>query len=143
MMIDAKTTVKELLRQKTPVNFAAGGVSMNPTIRDGELVRVRPVEPSELRHGDIVLYPLHERLILHRIIEIQHDRVIATGDAALEGTETIERATILGIAESVRRDGTFIPLDRPRDRRSGLLRYRTRRVRRWAMMVWRLLHAGS
>ena len=46
-MTDAKTIIEQLLERRTPATFRAGGPSMNPTIRDGESVRIRPLrEPG-------------------------------------------------------------------------------------------------
>jgi signal peptidase len=45
------------------------GASMSPTLRDGDLVEVRPVEPAQLRVGDLVLFKTQQGdLLVHRCV---------------------------------------------------------------------------
>jgi signal peptidase I len=60
--------IVSLLEQDTPATFRASGPSMNPTIRDGEPVRVRPFQAGDLRPGALLLYRKNRRLVLHRLI---------------------------------------------------------------------------
>lgn len=52
--------------------------SMQPTINPGDLVITRPVSPSELHVGDIILYEVHlgnaTYKITHRIVAIRTDK---------------------------------------------------------------------
>jgi hypothetical protein len=48
----------ELLRLGYGVRFRAGGRSMHPTIRDGEMITVAPVTPEDIKPGDIILTSL-------------------------------------------------------------------------------------
>ncbi len=52
--------------------------SMQPTINPGDLVITRPVPPSELHVGDIILYEVHlgnaTYKITHRIVAIRTDK---------------------------------------------------------------------
>ncbi|WP_297497967.1 signal peptidase I [Thermococcus sp.] len=51
--------------------------SMKPSINPGDLVITRPVDPSELHVGDVILYEIHiggnTYRITHRIVEIRTD----------------------------------------------------------------------
>ncbi|WP_297508600.1 signal peptidase I [Thermococcus sp.] len=51
--------------------------SMKPSINPGDLVITKPVDPSELRVGDVILYEVHiggnTYRITHRIVEIKTD----------------------------------------------------------------------
>ena len=67
-MTDAKTIIEQLLERRTPATFRAGGPSMNPTIRDGESVRIRPLRAGDPLPGAVALYRKHDRLILHRLL---------------------------------------------------------------------------
>ena len=58
----------ELLRGGTRVRFRANGRSMYPSIRDGEVVMVEPVGPSDVKLADIVLYRSERGLIAHRVV---------------------------------------------------------------------------
>lgn len=124
--------IAALLRQRTAVSFRAGGPSMNPTIRDGELVTIQPRPPGRILQGSVVLYGVCERLALHRIVtgEKRTGRVFAVGDAAVDGGDWIPAADVIGIAASVRRDGRCRRLGTRRARWAGMLRYALRPLRR-------------
>jgi len=50
--------------------------SMRPTIQPGSLVFVRPVDPNELRVGDIATYQTHSgksSLVTHRVVAVHRD----------------------------------------------------------------------
>jgi hypothetical protein len=132
---NAAETLIGLLRQNTPVCFRAGGVSMNPVIRDGEPVQVRPVRPQDLRPGAVLLYLKNKRPVLHRLIhrDAGTGTLFFIGDAALSGEERIAEKDLLGTATSLQRAGRTIPLDTPGARLRGMLRYRLRPLRR---LIW-------
>ena len=46
---------------------------MHPTICDGEMINVEPVLPSQVRHGDIILYRSARGITAHRVIHIQRE----------------------------------------------------------------------
>lgn len=128
----SKEWIYALLAQNTPVSFTAGGPSMNPTIRDGELVQIRPVQPKDLLRGAILLYRKHDQLILHRLIRINpgNGELLITGDSALEGLDRVRSEDILGIATAVQRAGQSIALNSPTSRLRGRFRYFQRPLRR-------------
>jgi len=43
---------------------------MYPSIREGELITVEPVEPGNAKRGDIVLYRSEREPTAHRVIEV-------------------------------------------------------------------------
>jgi hypothetical protein len=63
----------ELLNLGQGVRFKANGWSMHPTICDGEIINVEPVLPSQVRHGDIILYRSPRGVIAHRVVHIQKE----------------------------------------------------------------------
>ena len=68
--------------------FGAGfGNSMYPTLKPGDLVLMIPYHILKIfnikpKVNDIVVYksPIDEKLVCHRIIEINNDRIITKGD---------------------------------------------------------------
>ena len=62
-----------LLNQGQSVRFKANGWSMHPTICDGEMINVEPVLPSQVRHGDIILYRSLRGITAHRVVHIQKE----------------------------------------------------------------------
>lgn len=124
--------VTNLLQEKTPVTFRAGGPSMTPTLRDGDTVQVRPLRPRDPRPGAITLYLAHGRLILHRVIRVDRKDETASivADAALFGTQCVPLSSLTGIAHCVLKNGMQHRLDRWCDRWIGLTRYYLRPMRR-------------
>lgn len=61
----------DLLKRGQRVRFEATGKSMKPTINEGEIITVEPVNPSLVKRGDIVLYQNHKGVLAHRVVAIQ------------------------------------------------------------------------
>lgn len=55
------------LKAGESVRFKPRGHSMDPIIRNGQLVEVAPVDTSTLQVGDVVLAKVKERYYLHKI----------------------------------------------------------------------------
>jgi hypothetical protein len=101
---------------------------MHPTIRDGEVVLVRPLRKDDLRPGAILLYPETGRLGLHRMIRRSRPagRVFLAADAAPRGGRWVAEPDLLGVAESVQHGDRVRRLDGPASRLTGLTRYAAR-----------------
>lgn len=138
-MPDSLHIIETLLRQHTPVAFHAHGPSMNPTIRDGQCIRVLPVSGERLKPGSVILYPSHGRLAVHRLIHraTRTAQWFVAADAALRGGDWVPLSDILGVAESVIRDGREVRLDTRRARWAGRLRFYTRPLRSLALAIYR------
>lgn len=113
-----------LLRQGYGVRFYAKGWSMYPTIKDGEMITVEPVVPSQVKQGDILLHHNGRGVIAHRVVRIARKKVllnpqdsvlgtvfILRGDASSTCDEPVEADQVLGKVVSVERDGRLIDLD--------------------------------
>ena len=140
-MPETKEIIAALLQQRTPISFVAGGPSMNPTIRDGESVFIKPLSAGVLPHGSVILYRNYGRIKVHRCTfnNKRINRVFTVGDAAVAGGDWIPAADILGVVESVQRDGRIRRLDTRRARWAGLLRFYARPLRQMAVAVYRRL----
>jgi len=118
--------VIDLLKRGTTVRFRAIGRSMQPTISEGEIITVEPVEPSQVKRGDIVLYQNHRGVIAHRVVAIEkksdelpgppHQSSLVTffilrGDASGVCDEPVKSQQILGKVVSVERRGHHIHLN--------------------------------
>ena len=97
-----------------PVWLYVRGNSMSPTIRrNRDRVMLAPVEPEELKVGDIVLFPWNGRTAdycLHRVCEIDGERVRTQGDANRGPDRWMEKKEILGKVVQIRRGswGRFV-----------------------------------
>lgn len=101
----------DLLRSGQAVRFCATGGSMYPTIRDGETVVVRPIDPKAVRRGDVVLYRGRRGLTAHRVMRVvgndcSPDGFMIRGDHGAGIDEHVESAQVLGRVASVERDGS-------------------------------------
>lgn len=115
----------ELLSRGTTVRFRPSGRSMYPSIREGELITVEPVVPSDVKLGDIVLYGTERGLIAHRVVEVSNraagfslrasssrDVLVfqLRGDASLSCDQPVVAHQILGRVVGVKRNGRSVAL---------------------------------
>jgi signal peptidase I len=105
----------DLLGRGYSVRFRPGGHSMSPTIRDGEAVTVEPVEPCEVRKGDIILYRTASSVIAHRVMLIESREDAGPifhlrGDASSSFDAPVSAEQVLGAVVSVERNGRLISL---------------------------------
>jgi phage repressor protein C with HTH and peptisase S24 domain len=98
---------RPLVAQGTSFLLCVYGASMYPTIRDGDIVQVRPVEPGEIGIGDIFLFRNSGRLFVHRLVakSRQGDALllVAKGDANPRPDKQVESGDVLGKIVEVRR----------------------------------------
>lgn len=107
----------ELLNLGCRIRFRPGGHSMQPTIRDGEVITVEPIDALAVRRGDILFYRDHRsRVVVHRVvgIEIREEAggVVFTlcGDASPACDEPVLAEQILGRVVAVERAGRRVSL---------------------------------
>ncbi|HEX8092112.1 MAG TPA: signal peptidase I [Blastocatellia bacterium] len=103
----------ELLGQGYRVRFRPKGGSMHPTIKDGEAVNIEPVEPADVRRGDIILYKsgISRGVIAHRVLGVNKSEgkvtsFVLRGDASRTSDPPVEPAQVLGRVVSVEREGS-------------------------------------
>jgi len=105
----------EILRSGKSIRFRAPGRSMYPTIKPDETITVKPMVPSAVHVGDIVLYRREEKVIAHRVVRIEQGhndvlRFIMRGDASTICDTPVAAEEILGRVVSVERTGRRIDL---------------------------------
>lgn len=96
--------VVELLEQGKRVTIPVKGYSMLPFIR-GERDLVELEKADEYVPGDIVLFHLGGRWIMHRILSISDGRADIMGDGVLRGHEDCPLENICGRAVAILRSG--------------------------------------
>ena len=117
----------EILGGGSSLRFRARGVSMQPFIRDGDILEVQPPGVAALRRGDVVLcHPRGGRLVAHRVVRIIREKsgstTIATqGDALTFPDVPLPVEQVLGLVAAVERNGKRIRLDTTLHRMAGLL----------------------
>ena len=130
--------VTQALAEGKKVTIPLKGYSMLPFLRGGrDLVELERPE-GELRAGDIALYRWRGRWVLHRVMSVDGERMLASGDGNLRGVEDVRREAVAGKVMAVLRDGK-VRVDPCSDRE--LRRFRLwrslRRARRLLLAVWK------
>jgi signal peptidase I len=128
---------QSLLSEGLGFRFRACGRSMQPTIQDGEVLRVRPVAVETLRRGDIVLFADGLSYKAHRLVWINpaQGTFIACGDAGAVTDRAVDTGKILGLVVSKEEDSgeqiRVIPLNGRRVRLKFLARKARARTARF------------
>ena len=132
--------VDRLIKDGEQVVIMTKGVSMLPFIRGGEDSAVLAM-PGELRIGDIALAKANDHYVLHRIIDIDGDRIVLMGDGNVKGVERCRRADVVAVALSIiRKDGTTIDCNgRSHRTMAGIWRWMLP-VRRWLLAIYRRIY---
>lgn len=106
--------LRAVLAAGRPLRFRAGGLSMSPFIKDGDVLTVRPLEGKAPRTGDVVafIHPATGRAAVHRIVRENAGLFSLKGDNAplADGAVPLER--ILGTVCRVERGGRDVRLGR-------------------------------
>jgi phage repressor protein C with HTH and peptisase S24 domain len=122
-----------LLGEGRRVRFRAEGRSMEPAIREGDVLTVAPLA-GEVRRGDVLLYQAGQRLLAHRVVGRVRgaDGLLRVrGDAPGWEEEHVPLADVLGRIEGIERDGRPVSPPGPLARRAARLARRARsRLRR-------------
>ncbi len=109
-----------------PLRVRVRGVSMHPTLRPGDVVRVERAGPDELRPGDVVLFQNGHGALLHRFLGRTPEGLMRTrGDAMASPDPPWPPEALIGKAVGVEQQGRVVPIpNRPLYRavRRGLAR---------------------
>ncbi|HAP67285.1 MAG TPA: signal peptidase I [Nitrospinae bacterium] len=106
---DFSCLAETILKQGNSIRFKAKGLSMLPSIRNGDIVAVSPIT-DEITHGDIILYRSKENTpVVHRVIKKSEGGGILTkGDSSLNFDSPITNEQVLGKVIEVERRGINI-----------------------------------
>jgi signal peptidase I len=87
--------------------FRASGASMSPTIRNGDIITLSPLNGITPVFGDILAFrhPETGKLIVHRVIDVSSATFLAKGDSSLDPDGSIPIPNILGVVTRVERNG--------------------------------------
>lgn len=102
-----------------PVTICLEGDSMRPLIRRGkDPVTIIPLA-RPLEKGDVVLFRLGERYIVHRVWKLEDGRVRTFGDNCWNPDPWIPENQVLGLVVKYSRNGKVHRLDTPQARAWG------------------------
>jgi signal peptidase I len=115
--------IEEALTRGTVVRFRAEGISMHPTIRDGEAITIAPVVTDDVVSGDVLLCRHGQRVLAHRVVAVTTcgtERFFELrGDANASCDTPIGANAIVGRVVGVRRNGRLLLLSGRAARRSS------------------------
>lgn len=132
MLIDE---VCNLLAMGKKVKLHAKGGSMFPFIRPTDTLVLAPVGGKPAK-GDVVLaYTQEQQYVVHRITNIQADRVLLMGDANLVYKECCLLADVKGVVIEVLRAGKSISLQSRRHRMASRMWCRLLPLRRCLLFI--------
>lgn len=91
------------------------GSSMNPLFRDLDILHIRPLPPSKIRAGDIIVFkpPQSNETIVHRVLQITPGGFITKGDNCSHPDKyLVQPSDIIGITVSYNRINRTIKVRR-------------------------------
>lgn len=102
----------ELSRQN-PVQLRVSGSTMRPSLEDGDLVTIEPLNSQSVRPGDIILYQsLSDTALIHRVVRLEQRSagryIVTRGDASSTADVPVPIHHIMGRVTSVNRSGEII-----------------------------------
>jgi len=100
--------VFEQARTAGEVRLRVSGGSMLPALWPGDVVSVRPCSIAELRPGQILLFGQHQKLTVHRVVQVAGDYLIARGDSLPCADPPVTESELVGQVVSIERRGRRI-----------------------------------
>jgi hypothetical protein len=116
----------EFLRAGRTLRFRAVGSSMQPLVRDGDILLVQPLGSRPAQAGDVVLCsPAPGLVLVHRVVRRLDGpggrRLTVQGDQLVRPDAEIPEAQVLGRVGAIERAGARIDMDQPMMRLLGWL----------------------
>jgi hypothetical protein len=107
--------IGRVLADRDGVTFRAQGTCMYPTLRPGDVLRIRSCSPAEVAVGDIAVCRTPDYLFGHRVIVTGerdgHAYIITRPDRSRQGSDapTFDD-DLLGVVVDISRKGSSVPL---------------------------------
>ncbi len=107
---DFSGLLRDALAKGASLRFAAAGSSMDPFLKDGDVITIAPL-PQRLRTGQIAaaVSPANGLVIIHRIVKVREGEVLLKGDN-LGRPDGWAGGGLLGIVARVEREGAAMEL---------------------------------
>lgn len=130
--------VDRLLRDGHEVVIPTKGSSMLPFIV-GEKDTVTLKKMEDVKVGDIILALINKKAyVLHRVWEVDGDRIVLMGDGNLRGQETCSRSEVIGTAIKIaKKEDKVIDCQSPKHLRQARVWRKMLPLRRVILGVYR------
>jgi len=135
--LDFLERARQLLSSGVATEIKMSGSSMRPTIEDGDIITLVPLNDTQVKQGDIVLFQTRvDTAVIHRVVRIDRsssERIIVTrGDAAQQNDVPVPVHRVLGKVKQIERAGENVRMSKPHsgiiEKMYGILK----RLRFWA-----------
>ncbi len=95
--------VEEEIAEGKSVSLRVKGKSMTPTLHEGDIITLIPVNQHKLKIGDVVLFTYKNNFLLHRIICKKKNKLTLQGDAVYQHTEKISTQEVIALLQQVKK----------------------------------------
>lgn len=99
--------LEKLFQTKKIFQILSSGLSMEPILKDGDILIIKKVPFSKIKINDIVVFKKENKLIAHRVIYKKHSYLITKGDKVLKSDGKIYQKEIFGKVFQVKREKKF------------------------------------
>jgi len=100
----------EVLKKGKAFRFQASGSSMNPFIKDGDILTLVNVSQGEIKIGNVLsfIHPHNRKLMVHRVVNIKQKKYLMKPDHNANVDGWVNHQEIIGIVHSVERGESLI-----------------------------------
>jgi len=107
-----KELLQSVIQKGLPFRFKAGGFSMSPFIKDGDIVTVSALGEVPPRIGDVVIFihPVNGSIVVHRLVAKRGNTYRVKGDNSPGMTTLLPRENVLGRLDRLERNGSRVLL---------------------------------
>ncbi|MBD3413771.1 MAG: hypothetical protein GF421_04970 [Candidatus Aminicenantes bacterium] len=136
-----KALLKDVLKKGKKFRFQSKGFSMNPFIRNEDVLTLAPLSEEQAEVGDVVAcaHPGSGKLIVHRIVRKKGRFYVIKGDNALKSDGQIPTKSIYGRVIKIERKGKRITFSLGPEKQAVALVSRDMLGRRVLCYLWSLI----
>lgn len=91
--------LRRVLREQGWAHLRVRGISMVPTIRSGDMIRIVPT--ASVGRGDVVTFLLDDAVVTHRVVALAATQIVCRGDHSVFTDRPVSQEAILGRAVEV------------------------------------------
>lgn len=93
------SVVRDILLEGDNVTITVNGQSMLPFFRSGSTVTLRPIHKEDFKKYAVVFADAGNHFVIHRIINIEANKVTLLGDGNIYGTESMDKERVYGVID--------------------------------------------
>lgn len=93
------SVVRDILLEGDKVTITVNGQSMLPFFRSGSTVTLRPIRKEDFKKYAVVFADAGNYFVIHRIINIEANKVTLLGDGNIYGTESMDKERVYGVID--------------------------------------------